>query len=249
MEVMGLDPYANMGGSVGYGNPWMIPHSWDFEYWDADAEKIIIDIPEMVEAWKIFTEFYLHMGPQRVAGYRESFGNWGPAFNQGQSCMLIDGYWRAPGATKNNPERPKAYTWLPMPENRKGTRVQVAGGHYIVIPKVAEHPAEMYKFSELLTLKPAADHVYKGLGWLPARKSYLAAVDTSPYPGLDWYIQSALDNDVLGAITVNPITSFTAQTWYRLRESVYFGDITVEQAVTQMQEECDKELADLLETL
>lgn len=48
MEVMGLDPYENMGGSVGYGNPWMIPHSWGFEYWDADAEKIVIDIPEMV---------------------------------------------------------------------------------------------------------------------------------------------------------------------------------------------------------
>jgi len=136
-----------------------------------------------------------------------------------------------------------------MPDNRKGTRVQVAGGHYIVIPKVAKHPAEMYKFSGLLTLQPASDHVYKGLGWLPARKSYLAAVDTSPYPGLDWYIQSALDNDVLGAITMSPITSFTAQTWYRLREKVYFEDITVEQAVTQMQEECDKELADLLETL
>ncbi len=247
LEIMGLDPYERMGGSIGNGNPWMIPHSWGFDYYDEDNAKIIIDIPEMVEAWEVLTEFYKHMGPEKVAGFRQSFGNWGPGWRQGRTVMCIDGYWSAPGAAINNPERPKAYTWLPVPDSRPGTpRVQVAGGHYIVIPKIAKHPEEMYKFSEIATLEDISNHIYQELGWLPARKSFLASVDVSKYPGLDWYIQSALDNDVLGAIETNPITGITADTWYELREKVYFGDMTAKEAVAEMQKRCDEALADML---
>ncbi len=248
LDIMGLDPYERMGGSIGNGNPWMIPHSWGFEYWDAENEQIIIDTPEMVEAWETLTQFYEHMGPEKVAGFRDSFGNWGQGFNQGRTAMTIDGYWAAPGAQRNNPERPKAFTWMPVPDGREGTpRVQVAGGHYIVIPTIAKNPEEMYQFAELCTLPEAADVMYEGLGFLPARKSYLEGKDVSKYPGLDWFIESALDNDVLGAIATNPITGVTANQWYALREEVYFGDMTAQEAVTQMQEECDKALDNMLD--
>ena len=248
LDVMGLDPYERMGGSIGYGNPWMIPHSWGFDYYDPAAATFNIDNEKMVDAWKMLSKFYEVMGPEKVTGFRESFGNWGQGWRQGKTVMCIDGYWGPPGAEKNNPERPKLYTWLPVPEARRGTRIQVAGGHYIVIPKIAKQPEAMYKFSELVATNDVlCNHIYDRLGWLPARKSYISGKDVSNYPGLDWYIESALDNDVLGAIVVNPITGITASAWYRLREEVYFGDKSVEEAVAQMQKECDEELQSMLE--
>jgi len=200
----------------------------------------------MVDAWKVLTEFYKHMGPEKVAGFRQAFTNWGPAFRQGIQVMIIDGYWNPGGCFKNNPERPKMYTWLPVPDARKGKKIQVAGGHYVVLPTVAVNPDLMYKAAELFTTPEAADWIFEQRAWLPARKSYLAAKDVSRYPGLDWYVKSVVEADELGAIAVDPITSFVADTWYRLREKVYFGEMTAEAAVTEMQQECEKALADVL---
>lgn len=246
---IGLDPFDAMGGSIGNGNPWMIPHSWGFPYYDPEARTFNINNELMLEAWDTLKEFYTHVGPEQISGFRQSFGQWtGPtsAFASGVEAMLISGYWTPGSLFHNAPDRNYAYSWLPVPDSRRGTRVQVAGGHYIVIPTVAKNPDLMYRFAEYCNSDEACDAIYEGLGWLPARKSYVEAKDVSNYNGLDWFIQSSLDNDEYGSIVTNPITGITAQTWYDLREEHFYGDLTTEEAVTQMQEACDTALAEMI---
>lgn len=250
VQQIGLDPFDAMGGSIGNGNPWMIPASWGFQYYDVESRTYNIDNEEMVSAWETLKQFYDLVGPEQISGFRQSYGQWtGPtsAFASGVEAMLISGYW-TPGSLSNSaPDKNFAYTWLPVPDDRADTRVQVAGGHYIVIPSVAKNPETMYKFAEYCNSDEACDIIYESLGWLPARKSYVENRDVSNYSGLDFFIESSLDNDEYGSIVTDPITGITAQTWYDLREEHYFGDITAEQAVAQMQETCTESLAEMLD--
>jgi len=246
---IGLDPFDAMGGSIGNGNPWMIPHSWGFQYYDVESKTFDIDNELMIAAWDTLKEFYDYVGADQMNGLRASYDQWtGPAsaFASGISAMLISGYWTPGSLFHNAPDNNYAYSWLPVPDARQDVRVQVAGGHYIVIPNVAKHPEQMYHFGEYCNTDEACDIIYEGLGWLPARRSYLENRDVSNYNGLDWFIKSSLDNDEYGSIVTNPVTGYTAQSWYDLREENFYGDLSTADAVAQMQEDNDKALADML---
>ncbi len=249
LKQLGFDPYDAMGGSFGYGDPWIIPYSWGFSYYDADNQKFNINNPDMIEAWKIFTEFYDVVGAEKMAGFRQSYGTWTDptgSFVVGTQAYQINGYWTPGELTHSVPDKKFAYSWTLVPEKRKGKKVQVAGGHYVCILKIAKHPQEMFKFGEFCNTEKGAQMIYDGLGWLSARKSFLEKVDTSKYPGLDWFVKSALENDEFGGITVNPVESFCSDTWTQLREQVYFHKMTVEEAVAKFQDDATKALEDML---
>ena len=249
LKQLGCDPYDAMGGSFGYGDPWIIPNSWGFEYYDADNAKFNINNPEMVEAWEVFTPFYDHVGAEKMAGFRQSYGTWtdpAASFVVGTQAYQINGYWTPGSLTHIVPDTKFTYSWMPVPTKRKGKKVQVAGGHYVVITTTSKHPEEMYKFAEFCNTDKGAGMIYDGLGWLPASKSFLTKIDTSVYPGLDWYVKSAQEYDELREIPVNPVEGICADTWNKLREQVYFHQITAAEGVAQMQQEVEKALADML---
>lgn len=251
VKQIGFDPYDAMGGSFGYGDPWIIPYSWGFKYYDPDNARFNIDNPDMVDAWKVLTGFYDHIGAEKMAGFRQSYGTWTDptaSFIVGTQAIQINGYWTPGELFHVKPDLKVAYSWMPVPDKRRGKRVQVAGGHYIVIPAVAKHPEEMYRYAEFCNTDTGAGMIYDGLGWLASSKSFLQKVDVSKYPGLDWFVKSAMENDEFGEIPVNPVEGFCADTWNQLREKVYFHQMTAEEGVAQMQADCEKALADMLKS-
>ncbi len=249
LKQLGFDPYDAMGGSFGYGDPWVIGYSWGFKYFDDQNMKFNIDNPDMVEAWKVFTDFYDVVGAEKMAGFRQSYGTWTDptgSFVVGTQAYQVNGYWTPGELTHSVPDKKFAYSWLPVPAKRAPKKVQVAGGHYVIIPKIAKHPEQMYKYGEFCNTEKGAKTIYDGLGWLSSSKIFLDKVDTSVYPGLDFFVKSAKECDEFGQMPVNPVEGFCSDQWTQLREQVYFHKMAPAEGVTKMQAECEKALADML---
>jgi len=133
-------------------------------------------------------------------------------------------------------------TWMPVPASRKGTKAQGAGGHIVIIFKDGKNQELMYKISEFLTTPEACDIIFKKVGWLPARKSYLDKVDPNTYNGLEFFLRSADEADYWGNVVKCPITSYVGTIYPQLREQVYRGELTSEQAAAELQKRAEEEL-------
>lgn len=250
VTVVGLDPMDAMGGSIGFGDPFMWPMCMGFDYYDQDNRTFDVDNAKMVEALGIIKSFYDHVGAEKMQAFRQSYGTWtgpGASFTSGVQAMQINGYWTPGSMTIDAPDLTFAYSWIPVPGDRKGTRVQSMGGHYIFVPVGSPHPEQAFRFGEFVTGKTACDIIYDGLGWLPASRSYLEQVDTSKYPGLDWFVASATEATELSEVEMDPVTGITYNEFIKATDGVIYGTMTPEQAAAKMQTTLTDELAAALE--
>jgi ABC-type glycerol-3-phosphate transport system substrate-binding protein len=88
------------------------------------------------------------------------------------------------------------------------------------------------------------DIIYNTTGWLGASKPYLASIDTSKYPGLDFYVRAANEaTDTWGPI-VDPIEGFTNTEWNDDVQEVTFGKTTPEDMAKKMQAALTSQLKD-----
>ena len=181
-----------MGGSIGFGDPFFWPKSCGFVYYDDANKAFDCDNAGMVESYETIKRFYDLVGAEKMSAFRQSYGTWtGPSasFCVATQAVQNNGYW-TPGEMKTiSPDLNIAYSWVPVPAARKGTKVQSMGGHYIFLPVGSPNPEDAFKFGEYMMTDAACDIIYNGLGWLPSRKSYLEKADLSKYPGLDWFVQ------------------------------------------------------------
>jgi ABC-type glycerol-3-phosphate transport system substrate-binding protein len=248
LKQLGFDPFYAEGGAMAYGDPWMIPCSWGFEYFDAATEKFNIDNADMIDGWKTYNSFYDYVGVEKIAGFRVNVSNWSDPtapFVVGTQAIEINGYWTPGELAHVAPDKKFAFTWIPVPESRKGKRVTIFGGSMSLIFNTSKHPEEMYQFGAFLTTPKATSSIYKDLGWFSCTKEFLATVDPSVYPGLDSFVNEAKNYDEARAMEVCPVEGFLLDTWTRIREQTYYKKISVEDGVKQLQSECEKALSDL----
>jgi len=193
----GLDPY-DAEGSVWSSDGYPAAEMWGFQWWDAQNKKFNLDNEDMANYFDTCAEFIKLIGPDQLAGVRsvEGQGTWGGSFDAQVQAMIIEGYWH-PGETFNEkPEVSKLNkaTWVPVPDKRKGAKIQVGTGHMVFIYKGGKAPADQtFKVAEFLQTKDHCEPVFKMIGWLPAYKPYLNGIDPSIYPGLDFYVNSTKD--------------------------------------------------------
>jgi ABC-type glycerol-3-phosphate transport system substrate-binding protein len=185
------------------------------------------------------------VGAEKIDGYRNSYGTWTESptasFPAGVQAMIINGYWQPGELARAAPDRKFSYGWMPVPNSRKGKKVQSTGGHNSQIPKGAAHPDQAFQFIEFLLTDKAMDIIYAGTGWIGARKSYLGKVDTSKYSGLDFYVKSATEAEEMHGMPVDPIEGFTSNQWTDTYNAVNHGTKTPQQAAADMQEALTKE--------
>ena len=159
---IGLDPLDAMGG----GPPsWSWPFGMSFgcydtwTYWDPDKVEIHFDHPEMAALFDTTARFIQLIGPDNLQGMRsvEGQGTWGGAYNSEVQAMIIEGYWH-PGETMNEaPEVGKVNraTWVPVPESRRGKKVQALGGHKLGLFAQSKHPQAGWPIIEFLHTEAA----------------------------------------------------------------------------------------------
>jgi ABC-type glycerol-3-phosphate transport system substrate-binding protein len=245
LQQVGLDPYDAMGGSLQFDNGFYAALSWGFNWFDEEAGTFNLNNDMMAESFDVEGEFYRFAGPDNMAGMRqvEGQGTWGGSFNTEVQAMLIEGYWH-PGETSS--EKPEVAehnrsSWPPVPDSRKGTKAQGYGGHYILLFKEAPNAEPAFKIAELMNTTPACDVMFQELGWLPALKPYLATVDQTTYPGLEFYFKSVDEATAWHTPARCPITGFVQTQYVELREAVYRDEMTGAEAAEEFQKRCEEE--------
>jgi ABC-type glycerol-3-phosphate transport system substrate-binding protein len=241
----GINPYDAMGGSLQFDNGWFAPHSWGFDWFDEDAGTFNLDNEGLAESMEVMGEFIRVVGPDNMAGMFEveGQGTCGGAYYTEVQAMTIQGYWTAGGTANNAPEVSEytRSTWAPVPESRRGTKLQTTGGHYILFFKDAPNPEKAFKIAELVNTDPACDAIFEQLGWLPAKLSYLETADRDRYNGLSFFFDALEEANSWHAPERCQITAFVQTQYQELREKVFRDEMTGAEAAAEMQERCDQE--------
>jgi len=241
--TIGLDPMDAEGSAIGDG--FLAARSWGFKWFDLETGKFNLDHDQMANAFDTYAEFYKIVGPDKMSGMRQVAANetWGGSYNAEVQAMIIEGYWH-PGETQAQKPEVAQYnraTWVPVPEERRGEKVQGTGGHYVVFFKGAKKAEAGFKFAEFLTTDELCDKIFKELGWLPAYKPYLDKADPNAYPGLDFYFQSVKEATDMQPAIACPITSFVQTNYEQLSDDVNRGKMTGKDAAAELQQRCEKE--------
>ena len=242
---VGLNPYDAMGGGVWYAGGWMAPVSFGLKWFDDKTKTFDLNNEKMVDAFTTFKKFVDLVGAENlVALYSvEGHDSWGGAYNAEVQAALIEGYWH-PGETANSAPEVAKYnraTWLPVPESRRGVKAQCFYTHMSVFFKDAKNPQVAYKLGEVFTLKAACDAFFNNLGWLPPILSYVANVDGSVYPGLDFYLDSVDKVTEWHTPGKCEITRFINNEYLNLVDKVNHGEMTPAQAAEELQRRCEEE--------
>jgi ABC-type glycerol-3-phosphate transport system substrate-binding protein len=241
---LGIDPYAETGGGLNHDG-WFPPMSWGWTWFDADSGEFDLDNPKMAESMEVMGEFIKFAGPDKLEAFRSVEGQANaPAMLRAQVlAMTITGYWRAGHTANNAPEAAKYLrsSWVPVPENRRGVKLQGTGGHYVVMFKDGKDPEGIFKISEFLNTDIAFDIIWNTTGWLPGHMPYLETVDPAKYNGLPFYFRSMDEATEWHSALRCEISAFADSTYAELRESVYRDEMTGAEAAAEFQKRCDDE--------
>ncbi|RIK37514.1 MAG: hypothetical protein DCC55_24000 [Chloroflexi bacterium] len=241
----GLDPYDAEGGTGPGNDGWFLPESWDFIYFDEETKEFNLDNELMAEGLEVMGEFIKVIGADNLAGLRavEGQGTWGQAFNAEVQAMIIEGYWH-PGETVNEKPEVAPYnraTWVPVPESRRGTKIQFGGGHMAQIFRDGQYKDEAWPIAEWIQSDYVCDLIFNNIGWLPAYLPYFENADQEKYPGLKFYFDSVQEANYWGPFIRNEIQSFIATQFVQVREAVFRGEMTGAQAAAQLQQLAETE--------
>jgi multiple sugar transport system substrate-binding protein len=243
---LGLDPRNAMGGGAGGGDPFYWGPAWNFKYYDEAKDAFNLTDPKLEAAVTTMKRFYdVAGGLGAVREFRKTYGTWSGAKSgiaMGAEAMQINGYWTPGELAKNASDKKYAYTWVPVPQERKGKKIQATGGHFVVIPQGAKSPDPAFEFIEFLTGEQAEQIIFDGTGWIGARKSFLGKLDASKYRGLDFYVKTAGTADETWETAVNPIEGFFSDELGKTLDSIILGELGPKAALEELQRKCTEEL-------
>ncbi len=245
LKQIGLDPLDAMGESLWSTDGWLVPMSWGFEWFNEANGTFNLNNDQMIDYFETMKKFIDIIGIDNLTGMRqvEGQGTWGGSFNAEVQAAIIEGYWH-PGETAVEKPEVLPYnmaTWAPVPDNRKGVKTQTAGGHLVMIFKASKNPELMYGLTEFLCTNAACDIIFKRVGWLPAVIKYLDTVDTSVYPGLDFYFKSFKEATEWHKPAQCPITSFVGNVFGEVRESFLRNEKSAKDAAAELQTRVEEE--------
>jgi maltose-binding protein MalE len=242
---IGLDPYDAMGGGLWISDGFYVPLAWGWDWFDDETGEFHLDNEQMIDALETMGEFVKMIGPDNLTGMRqvEGQGTWGGSYKAEVQAMMIDGYWRPGEVATSKPEVSEhtRASWALVPTSRSDAKIQSVGGHYVIFFKDAQNREPMFRIAEFLNTDPAMDEIYEATGWLPGRIPYLATVDTSIYPGLDFYFKSMEETTDWHEISRCPITEFVETEFALAYEAQFRGEKTAAEAAADLQRRCEEE--------
>jgi hypothetical protein len=243
VKQFGLDPYDAMAGEPDFGIQSFGGKNW----WDEENRTFDLNNETTASWFDTLGEFIKYVGPDKMAGIRQdaNLGTWGAAYNAGVQTMIMEGYWH-PGETQiQKPEIApfNVATWAPVPASRSGAQIMATGPHFVVLFKDGKLPDEMFKVAEFLITDVAQTIIFKEVGWVFGRKSWLAQTDPNAYPGLDFYFKAAneVNEWIIGRRC--PIHWYITNQCTELRERVYRDEMTGAEAAAELQSRAEAEWA------
>jgi ABC-type glycerol-3-phosphate transport system substrate-binding protein len=251
IDILGMNPLAERAAAASEGDPWLWPEMWGFHYID-EALQYQIDREETVAFLETIKQFYDDVGVEKLESLSAAMeGISRGAFGAGKQAMQITYPSGPAGVFRINPDHQYKFTWVPVPDNRRGVKLQTLSGHASLIMKGTEHPETGFDLAVFLTQKEACDILFNEVGWIGPRKSWQQSVDLSQYPedvqqNILYFTTSLDEADELW-IEKDPIEGITSTEWQSTREDVIYGRVTPAEAATSLQEKLTTELAQALE--
>ncbi|MEM7031541.1 MAG: substrate-binding domain-containing protein [Chloroflexota bacterium] len=242
---IGIDPFDAEGG-VGPGNDgWCQMDSWGIQWWNADTKVFNFDNEEFAESYEVMGEFIRHVGPDNLVGMRgvEGQGTWGGAFNAEVQAMIIEGYWHSGETFNEKPEVAEHLraTWIPVPESRRGTKIQTGGGHMVQMFRDGKLKDEAWPVAEWLQTDGFINLIFENIGWLPSYKPFYDTVDPNYFPALEFTINSVEEATYWGEENRNEIMPFIREKHGDYREAVYRDEMSGAEAAAKLQVDAEKE--------
>ena len=252
IAILGMNPIAERAGAATDGDPWLWPEMWGFHY-ISETLEYQVDRPETVEFFQVILNFFDEVGVEKMEGLSAAMeGISRGAFGVGKQAMQITYPSGPAGVFRSNPDHTYKFTWVPVPESRRGTKVQTLSGHASILMSGKPNPETAFDLAVFLTQAEACDILFKEVGWLGPRKSWQETVDLSEYPpevqeNIQFFTRSLDEADELW-FEKDPIEGISATQWVTAREDVIYHKLTPDEAAQRMQETLTKELADALES-
>jgi len=241
LKQFGLDPYDAMAGDP----DGLQVASGGILWWDPATAKHNFINDSYEEYFAVTKKFYDLMGPDQFAGLRqgEGMGGWGGAFNAEVQAMIIEGYWHPGETTVQAPEIAKknVATWAPQIDSAKGKTVQESGGHTFAIFKDSKEPEAAFQLAEFFAQDSALDVLFKQVGWIVGKKSFLTKIDTNAYPGLQWYFDNADKASVNISLRRSPLHGFMWGQRAEVEQLMYRGELTPAECCAELQKRADTE--------
>jgi len=240
---IGLNPYQG-NAIVNSTQGFLAAASWGHKWFDDATGKFDLNNSKIAEAFEILGEFVKTAGPDKVVGLSQAITGGGTAIYRAEAAaMLLDGSWRAGHTAKNKADVAKVTraTWAPVPAARKGAKIQCPGGNWVVLFKDAKNPAGAFRLAEFLVSDESEVIQYEQTGWMPTSKSALKKVDTSIYPGLDFFVKSVSEATEWWPAARCQITAYAQTQYAELCDAVFRGKMTGAQAAAEFQKRCETE--------
>ncbi len=245
IKQLGFDP-LDAEGAVWGGDAFFWTAAYDYHYYDATKNAYNFTADQMVEIMSLISKFVDIVGADKLASFTKAYGTWTESptamFPTGIEAININGYWAPGELVKSAPGRHFTYNWVPLPASRKGTKLACAGGHYSCVPKGTQDADQGFQIIEYLNTKPARDIIYDTTGWVGASKSYLTSIDTSKYPGLDFFVKAAQEATVMWGPQIEPIPSFVSDQYYKMQDEVNYHRMQPKDALQKLQDTVTAEL-------
>jgi ABC-type glycerol-3-phosphate transport system substrate-binding protein len=229
--------------------PWLAAAHGIVAY-DEDNQRFRFDDP----AW---IDVLTHARDWQEAFGTEKLGAWfrthdyatnapGCATCAGKLAVFDIGYWATGELARTAPDGVFSYSWHLVPSGRRGTRVQMIGNHYVMVPAATPRREQAWLLAEHLVSDESIRTLFDGCGFLLATRPLLedpsSVIDATRYRGFDWHIGSIQQADELTGFVACPISSFVAGAWGSERNAVARGLKTVDQALCDLQRNCTQEL-------
>jgi ABC-type glycerol-3-phosphate transport system substrate-binding protein len=222
--------------------------------YDEDAGIFHFDDPIWIEVLQLLGDYYKFFGPDKLTAFDSTYPGWtavpGCGMCSDVQAVKLDGYWTPGEFAQTAPGKEYVYGWYPVPEKRKGKKIQMIGSHHVMISKDGKNQEAAWRLAEYLTTDEAIGMIYSGTGFLLATKSFLKdpvkVVDLSKYNGLDWYVNSVNQADETWGWPAIPIENFVWDAWTKAYNAVSYGEKTAEAAAKDLQAACTEELKNAL---
>jgi len=232
---VGFDPLDAVGGGPAL-------HTWTrafgAEWYDAEAQKVYLNSPEMVEMVDYIASFHKKHGPEKMAAYRTSYSKWcgrpESSFPRGVEAMILEGYW-APGELKVTAQPGLEFGWTWMP-TKTGETFQLVGGWNVCIPKGAKDIDEIFKLFEFLGTDDSNLTILEMAGSFCATNSFAEKTDFARFGGLAWFMESVVKADKTYGNVLCPVFAEARDRLLSGIDEVSFGLKTTQEMLDELQE-------------
>ncbi|GGI08408.1 sugar ABC transporter substrate-binding protein [Egicoccus halophilus] len=206
------------------------------EGWDAT-----LDSPEGREAFGFYADLW-ERGWTPEGGVSWNSVDVRTAFANEESAMMVGGGWDLSGILGDNPDLEGRVGTALLPEGPGGSRDTFAGGSHLVVFEEAENQQLAVEFIEFMLQDEQVSTFAEAVGFLPGTESGVAASEAAQDPLYEAFTTQLVEHSRSYPASPNWGTVEGDAIFVNAMQQVMTGDLTVDEAVEQADQQLDDTL-------